>query len=251
MPALAGAGDALQPAAEREVDQLDVMHGDVRAGIAAADPLGELAAADALGLQQRAVAVVDVLQLAVGDQRAQLLVVGIEQLVIDDLGQHVLLPGQLARARRARPATAPTAFRSARACRPASAALAAAKCRSSGVATQTKSTPCFEQLADRVRLVEARELGDLLARRLAIGLGPAAGAAGDGGQLDLAHAERADRRRRPRAPARRTADRSRQRSSPCRPCRHGALCDLSAISEFSYIGQVGYDIGYNSDNLTQ
>jgi hypothetical protein len=54
--------DALQPAAEREVDQLDVMHGDVRAGIAAGDPLGELAAGDLLGLQQRAVAVVDVLQ---------------------------------------------------------------------------------------------------------------------------------------------------------------------------------------------
>ena len=59
--ALAGACHALQPSAEREVDQLDVMHGDVRAGIAPDDPLGELLAGDLLRLQQRAVAVVDVL----------------------------------------------------------------------------------------------------------------------------------------------------------------------------------------------
>ena len=67
------------------------MDGDVGAGVAAGDPLGELAAADRLRLQQRAVAVVDVLQHAVGDERAQLLVVGVGELVIDDLGQHAVL----------------------------------------------------------------------------------------------------------------------------------------------------------------
>ena len=94
------------------------MHGDVGAGIAAGDPLGELAAGDALRLEQRAVAVVDVLQLAVGDQRAQFLVVGIEQLVIDDLGQHAACCGRVASSSSSSAATAPTAFRSARACRP-------------------------------------------------------------------------------------------------------------------------------------
>ena len=47
--------------AEGEVDQLDVMDGDVGRRVAAGDPLGELAAADRLRLQERAVAVVDVL----------------------------------------------------------------------------------------------------------------------------------------------------------------------------------------------
>ncbi len=77
-----------------KVDQLDVMHGDVGAGIAALNPLGELAAADAFGFQQRAVAVVDVPQHAVDDVRAQLFMIGIGQLVIDDLGQHGLLASE-------------------------------------------------------------------------------------------------------------------------------------------------------------
>ena len=42
-PALPGAGNARQPAAKRKVDELDVMHGDVRSGISPADPFGELA----------------------------------------------------------------------------------------------------------------------------------------------------------------------------------------------------------------
>ena len=70
------------------------MDGDVGAGIAAGDPLGELLAGDQFRLQQRAVAVIDVLQLAVGHQRAEFFVVRIEQLVVDHLGQHLLLLGQ-------------------------------------------------------------------------------------------------------------------------------------------------------------
>ncbi len=70
------------------------MDRDVGAGIAARDPLGELLAADRLRLQQRAVAVVDVPQDAIDDVGPQLLVIGIGELVIDDLGQHALLPSE-------------------------------------------------------------------------------------------------------------------------------------------------------------
>jgi hypothetical protein len=87
--ALARAGDGLEAAAEREVDELDVVDGDVGAGVAALDPLGELPLGDALGLQEGAVAVVDVLELAVVDERAELLVVGVAELVVDDLRQDV------------------------------------------------------------------------------------------------------------------------------------------------------------------
>src|SRR5262249_11787018 len=52
---------------EREVDQLDVMHRHVGSRIATGNPLGELLAADRLRLQQRAVAVVDVPQDAIGN----------------------------------------------------------------------------------------------------------------------------------------------------------------------------------------
>src|SRR6185437_16484632 len=48
-PALAGGGDGLETAAEGEVDQLDIMAGDVGPGISADDPLRELSAGDALG----------------------------------------------------------------------------------------------------------------------------------------------------------------------------------------------------------
>ena len=58
---LARAGHAAQPATESEVNQLDVVHRDIGAGIAAADPLGELARADRFRFQQRAIAVVDML----------------------------------------------------------------------------------------------------------------------------------------------------------------------------------------------
>ena len=112
--------------AEREVDQLDVVDGDVGAGVAAGDPLGELAAADRLRLQQRAVAVVDVLQHAVGDVRAQLLVVGVGELVIDDLGQHAVLARPARRARRV-PASDSTDGFSIRTCLPAASAARAAR----------------------------------------------------------------------------------------------------------------------------
>src|SRR5690606_17040478 len=40
--ALAGGHDGLEPSAERKVDQLDVMDGDIGAGVASLDPFGEL-----------------------------------------------------------------------------------------------------------------------------------------------------------------------------------------------------------------
>ena len=71
-PALAGGAHPrkLPVGAEREVDQFDVVHGHVGAGIAAGDPLGKLTAADLLGFEQGTVAVVDVPEDAVGDVRA-------------------------------------------------------------------------------------------------------------------------------------------------------------------------------------
>ncbi len=95
--ALARGGDAEQAGvrgAEREVDQLDVMDGDVGSGVAAHDPLGELPAADRFRLQQGAITVVDVPQHAVQDVGAQLLVVGVGQLVVDDLRQHLMPLGE-------------------------------------------------------------------------------------------------------------------------------------------------------------
>ena len=47
----------------------------------------------------------------------------------------------------------------------------------------------LEELADRVGLAKADERRDRIAGRFAIGIGPAAGAAGDRGQLDLAQAK--------------------------------------------------------------
>ena len=66
------------------------MDGDVGAWVAALDPFGELAAADRLRLQERAVAVVDVPKRAVDDMRAQFLVIGVAELVVDDLGEDVV-----------------------------------------------------------------------------------------------------------------------------------------------------------------
>src|SRR5262249_40984913 len=80
--ALAGRGDAVERPvqAEGEVDKLEVMHRDVGAGIAAANPLGELGAADRFWLQEGAIAVVDVLEYAISDQSPEFLVVGVDQL---------------------------------------------------------------------------------------------------------------------------------------------------------------------------
>jgi hypothetical protein len=47
------------------------------------------------GSSSVAVAVVDVRQDAVGHVRAQLLVIGVGQLVVDDLGQHAFAARQL------------------------------------------------------------------------------------------------------------------------------------------------------------
>src|SRR5205814_10592725 len=93
---LSGRLDSCQPPprAEGEVDELDVVNGDVGAGIAAGDPLRELTAADLLGLEQGTVAIVDVLQHTLDNVRPQLLVVGVGELVINDARQHALLPGQ-------------------------------------------------------------------------------------------------------------------------------------------------------------
>ena len=58
--ALAGGSDRLQPAAEREVDQLDVVHRHVGARVAPGDPFGELAPRNASRFEQRAIPVVNV-----------------------------------------------------------------------------------------------------------------------------------------------------------------------------------------------
>src|SRR5207249_9678962 len=75
------------------VDQLDVMDRDVGAGVSPADPLGELAAADLLRFQKRAITVVDMSQHPVGNVRAELLVVRVGELVINDLGEYAVLSG--------------------------------------------------------------------------------------------------------------------------------------------------------------
>ena len=198
-PALAGAVNALQPAAEREIDQLDVMHRHVRARIAAGDPFGELPAGDAVRLQQRAIAVVDVRQLAVDDQRAQLFVIGIEQLVIDDLGQHLLPPGQ-------RDQLVQLGQRQDRRLfdqhvlaglerRPGGGEMPivgrgdADKIDRPLAAIAPMLAGTGEQLLDRTRLDEADKSADPAGRSAAILFGPLAGAAGHGGQLDPDDAE--------------------------------------------------------------
>src|SRR5260370_8342697 len=90
---LAGRADTSQtpPRTESEINQLDVMDSHVRARITAGDPGGKLSAADLLGLEQRTIAVVDVLQDSVAHMSSQLLVTGIGELVIDNVGEHILL----------------------------------------------------------------------------------------------------------------------------------------------------------------
>ena len=60
------------------------MDGDVGGRVAAPNPLGELPAADRLRLEERAVAVVDVPQDAVVVQGAELFVVRVRELVVND-----------------------------------------------------------------------------------------------------------------------------------------------------------------------
>src|SRR5262245_23031708 len=52
-PALAGRRDRLQATSKGKVDQLDVVHGDIGAGIASGDPFRELASGNGTRLQQR------------------------------------------------------------------------------------------------------------------------------------------------------------------------------------------------------
>src|SRR5207237_1139390 len=64
------------------------------AGVSPGDPLGELLPGDLPGLQQRAVTVVDVLQHPVDDVSAELLVIGVGQLVVDHSRQYAPCPSQ-------------------------------------------------------------------------------------------------------------------------------------------------------------
>ena len=162
------------------------MDGDVGSRIAADDPLGELLPLIDFRLQQRAIAVVDVPQHAVHDVGAQLLVVGVGQLVVDDLGED-------ARCGAARASSSSSSCRrstdgfSMRTCLPASKARrAASKWRSSGVATQTASTPWASICATASG---PAQLTNGPRRGLAEAFGAGAGAAGDGGQLHLDRAE--------------------------------------------------------------
>ncbi len=89
--ALAGGGDGFQFAAEGEIDELDVMDGDVGAGIAADDPFGELSAGDRFRFEQRAIAGVDVLEDVVVDEGPQFFVVRVEKFMIDDFGEELFV----------------------------------------------------------------------------------------------------------------------------------------------------------------
>src|SRR6266446_2752623 len=77
LPTLAGRANAREPPAggKGEVNQLDVVHGDIGARIPALHPFGELAATNLSRLKQGTVAVVDVLQVTLDNVRAQFLVV--------------------------------------------------------------------------------------------------------------------------------------------------------------------------------
>jgi len=83
----------MPPRTESEINQLDVMDSHVSARITAGDPGGKLSAADLLGFEQGAIAVVDVLQDSVDHVSSQLLVIGIGELVIDHLGEYAALVG--------------------------------------------------------------------------------------------------------------------------------------------------------------
>ena len=117
------------------------MHGDVGSGIAASNPLGELPARNRFRFEQSAVAVVDVLQDTISDQRPHFLVIGVEQFVIHDLGEQVFLAGNRLQLiqflqfqnRRLLNQQMSSGFQDV--------FFAASKCRSSGVATQAKSSP--------------------------------------------------------------------------------------------------------------
>ena len=116
---------------------------------------------------------------------AQFLVVGIGQLVIDDLGEDIVLAGQRRQLVEFLKAQDGGLF-DEHVLAGCSAIRAASKWRSSGVATQTASTP-WAAVADRVRPGEVGERGEL--GQACDTFAAAAGAAGDGGQLHGDQAE--------------------------------------------------------------
>ena len=66
------------------------MHRNVRAGVAPDQPLGKLPRRNRFRFEQRTVAVVDVLQIAIENVRPQLLMIRIEQLVVNDFRKHAV-----------------------------------------------------------------------------------------------------------------------------------------------------------------
>ena len=93
--ALSCAGDCFEGAAEGEIDEFDVVDGDVGSGISARDPFGKLRPGDLAGFKERTVTVVDVLEDVVGDECAELLVIRIEKFVVDDASKNIVSFGDL------------------------------------------------------------------------------------------------------------------------------------------------------------
>ena len=191
--ALPGRGNRLQPSAEREVDQLQIVDGDIRTGVPSGDPLGELLAGDRLRFEERAVAVVDVLEHAVGDQRPQLFVVRIEQLVVDDLGQDALLLSQrhqfiefLQRQHRGLFDDDMLARGDGLAGRVEMPVV--------GRRHANEVDTGFQQLLDGVRAGEVLKVGDFLPGVFLVGGGPLASPGGDSGQFDIQRPEPAIRK---------------------------------------------------------
>ena len=71
------------------------MDRNVSTRVPPSNPLGKLLAANRLGLKQGAVAIIHVLEDAIHNVGPQLLVVRVGQLVVNDLGKHVAITGQL------------------------------------------------------------------------------------------------------------------------------------------------------------
>ena len=92
---LAGAAHCFKLSAKGKINQLDVVDGNIGTWISAFDPFGKLSTGNGFGFQQVAVPVVHVAKFTVSNERLQLLVVGIKQLVINNFGKHFFAPGQL------------------------------------------------------------------------------------------------------------------------------------------------------------
>ena len=94
-PTLAGTAYCFKLSAKGKINQLDVVDGNIGTWISALDPFGKLPARDCFWFQQVAVPVVHMAKFTVGNERLQLLVVGIKQLVINNFGKHFFASGQL------------------------------------------------------------------------------------------------------------------------------------------------------------